>query len=168
MNEAGLSLGSNLGDRVEHLTAARRALAALSATRVVASSRIYETEPVGVSEEWREVTFYNAVVVVESGLSATDFSDAIHTIEDLLGRVRGAERNAPRAIDIDIIYFGSVVSEVESLYLPHPEWAGRRFVCAPLAELRPDLILPGQTESVAEVCKKLPLRPAVAIAATQW
>ncbi len=166
--EAALSLGSNLGDRLGRLTAARDALAALPQTRLLAVSRVWETEPVEVPQAWREAVFLNAVVVVATALSADAFSAAVHGIETALGRVRGPARNVPRAIDIDIVYFGDLASDRPDLRLPHPEWARRRFVCAPLAEVRPDLVLPGQTRPVRAILAALPARPAAAPAALQW
>ncbi len=168
LSEASLSLGSNLGDRFAHLLAARAAVAALPQTRLLASSRIYETEPVDVPEAWRTQGYLNAVIVVETGLTADAFSAAIHAIEESLGRIRGPERNVPRTIDIDILYFGDRASDRADLRLPHPEWARRRFVCAPLADVRPDLILPGQTLPVSAILASLPPRPAAVLAAEQW
>jgi len=168
VSESALSLGSNLGDRLARLRMARDALAALPLTRLVASSRVYETEPVGVPEAWRDAAFLNAVVVVETGLAAAAFSDAIHAVETALGRVRGADRNVPRTIDIDILYFGDLASDRPDLRLPHPKWASRRFVCAPLADVRPGRILPGQTLPVRAILAALLPRPTATPAAEQW
>ncbi len=167
-SESALSLGSNLGDRLGWLQTARDALAALPETRLLASSRVYETEPVEVPEAWRADAFLNAVVVVRTGLTPDAFSDAVHAVEASLGRTRGPERHVPRTVDIDILYVGDLVSDRPVLRLPHPEWARRRFVCAPLADVRPDLILPGQTLPVRAILAALPTRPTAVAAARQW
>ena len=119
-SEAALSLGSNLGDRLARLAAARDALAALPQTRLLAVSRVWETEPVEVPQAWREAVFLNAVVVVETALDADAFSVAVHGVETALGRVRGPVRNAPRAIDIDILYFGDLASDRPDLAAAPP------------------------------------------------
>lgn len=168
VSEVALSLGSNLGDRLGRLTAARDALGALPRTRLLAASRVYETEPVEVPQTWHEDVFLNAVIVVATELEVSAFATAMHEIETALGRVRGPERNAPRAIDIDMIYFGDLICDRPDLRLPHPEWARRRFVCAPLAEVRPDLVLPGQTCSVRTLLAKLPAQPTATPAISQW
>ena len=167
-HEAALSLGSNLGDKLASLTAARAALAALPQTRLLASSRIFETDPVDVPSAWQDAAFFNAVIVVETALAADAFSDAVHAIETTLGRIRGPELNAPRTIDIDILYFDDQSSDHADLRLPHPEWSRRRFVCAPLADVRPDLVLPNQHLSVSAILAALPTYPAAVPALSQW
>jgi 2-amino-4-hydroxy-6-hydroxymethyldihydropteridine diphosphokinase len=166
--EAALSLGSNLGDRLANLCRARLGLAHLPLTSVMASSPVYETEPVDVPECHRSAGFLNAVVVVETRLAVAAFSDAIHALEAELGRRRGSEHHAPRLIDIDIIYFGDLTRTDVALRLPHAEWMRRRFVCAPLADVRPDLVLPGQTQPVRRVLAALPATPSAVLAAEQW
>jgi len=166
--EAALSLGSNLGNRLEHLRRARQGLACLPHSSVTAVSSVYETEPVDVPERYRCAGFLNAVVIVETGLNADAFSDCVHALENQLGRQRGAERHAPRTIDIDIVYMGALTRDAAALRLPHPEWSGRRFVCAPLAELRPDLVLPGTSLTVMQILASLPENPSARPAAEQW
>lgn len=166
--EAALSLGSNLGDRRGYLDRARRGIARLPETVITVVSSIYETEPVDVRACDCAAVFLNAVVVVDTRLDASVFSDAIHSLEDALGRRRGSERHAPRTLDIDIIYFGELLLNQPGLQLPHPAWAERRFVCLPLAEVRPDRVLPGQRLAVREILARLPVAPAVIRAAEQW
>lgn len=163
-----LSLGSNLGDRLAHLARAREALAHLPQTRLVASSRVYITEPVDVPLASSELEFFNAIVILETTLEAHAFSDAVHATEERLGRRRGAERNAPRVIDIDLVCCDSLVMNEPALQLPHPRAHLRRFVCEPLAELRPNLVLPGQLLPIRAILAHLPVTPAVSIAAEQW
>ncbi len=166
--EAVLSLGSNLGDRRAHLLAARAALAALPATRLVACAPLYETEPVDAPADDDRRLYLNTVLVLESALEPEAFSEAMHAIETRLGRVRGPARHAPRPIDIDLVAFGELRRDTPSLRLPHPEAACRRFVLQPLADVRPDLLLPGQSRTVRELLAALPLTPAVAPAKEQW
>lgn len=166
--EAILSLGSNMGDRRAYLIAARDALAQLPGTRLTACAPLYESEPVDVPEAYREAAYLNTIVVVESDLSPEDLSREAHAIEARLGRRRGAERCAPRCIDIDLIACGEAVRDLPALRLPHPRALQRRFVCQPLADVRPDLVLPGAARSVRATLAALPRRPAVRRAAEQW
>jgi 2-amino-4-hydroxy-6-hydroxymethyldihydropteridine diphosphokinase len=167
--EVALSLGSNLGDRLQYLITARKALSVLPDTQLTAYSSIFETDPVDVLEKWQHLAYFNAVVILETSLETFAFSNAVHDIEDRLGRKRCAGKiNAPREIDIDIIYFGDHISQTPTLRLPHPEWHRRRFVCAPLAQLRPDLIITGQTDPVSLILKNLPSTPGARIADEQW
>jgi 2-amino-4-hydroxy-6-hydroxymethyldihydropteridine diphosphokinase len=166
--EAILSLGSNLGDRRAHLIAARDALAKLPATRLTACAPLYETEPVEVPAAYRGAAYLNTIVVLETGLAPEELSREAHAIEARLGRRRGAERCAPRCIDIDLIACGDAVRELPELRLPHPRALRRRFVCQPLADVRPDLVLPGAARSVRATLAALPRRPAARRAARQW
>ena len=89
-------------------------------------------------------------------MELTAFSDAIHKIEADMGRVRGEDRNAPRTIDIDILYAGNITRSDGILDLPHPKWAHRRFVLQPLADVRPFLHLPGESRVISDILKALP------------
>lgn len=129
-----LSLGSNLPPREAHLAAARAALDALPGTRLVQASRILETEPVDVPDEFAHLKFLNQVVLVETTLEVHDFSRRMHAIEDDLGRVRTV-RNGPRTIDLDLIAFDDLTLDEPDLILPHPRARQRAFVMEPLAEL---------------------------------
>jgi 2-amino-4-hydroxy-6-hydroxymethyldihydropteridine diphosphokinase len=163
-----LSLGSNLGDRRANLQAAHDALAARPGIRIVARAPIYETEPVGVPDRYRAIRYYNTILVVDSELAPEDCSDAVHAIEARLGRRRGAKRNVPRLIDIDLIACGAARRDTPALRLPHPEAIRRRFVLQPLADVCSDLVLPGQALTVRELLAELPPTPAVALAGEQW
>lgn len=170
MTEAGFSLGSNLGDRLGFLRQAVRSLAAVPGVRLVAQSPVYETEPVGVKPEHRHLSYLNAVVVMESGYAAVQWLERIKEIEQALGRVRGADRYAPRTLDIDLIYHGTDMLDSQALVVPHPRWATRRFVVQPLADVRPDLILPGAPQSVRAVRDALSRVPgeSVRLFAREW
>ena len=160
--EAAIGLGSNLGDRLANLREAAVRLAALSGVVRVAKSSVYETEPVDVPAEFASLRFLNAVAVFEVEMPVEAWSDAVHAIEDALLRARTGVRHAPRTIDLDLLYFGAVVLDRPHLRLPHPQCVSRRFVCEPLAELRPRLVLPGASRTVAEILAALPAAPRVA------
>ena len=154
-HESGFSLGSNLNDRIAHLRAARDALAALPDVRLVAQSAIYETEPVGVRPEYRHLKFLNAVVILEASMDPHAWLREIGRIETALGRVRTADRFAPRTVDIDLLYCGRAHVGDGAAVVPHPRWAERRFVVRPLADVRPDLCLPGLQRTVSGVLEGL-------------
>jgi 2-amino-4-hydroxy-6-hydroxymethyldihydropteridine diphosphokinase len=126
-----VSLGSNLGDRLGSLVAAREALAALPATTVVAASRIYETAP---QDHEEQPAFLNQVLCLETGLQPRDLLAEGQRIESEHGRERGL-RFGPRSLDVDILLFEDVESEEPELMLPHPRMLRRAFVLVPLAEI---------------------------------
>ncbi len=128
---AFVSLGANLGERAAALRAALTALAALPGTTVVASSRVYETEPQDLPDQ---PAFLNQVVCLETALSPPQLLAAAQRIEDTAGRVRDV-RFGPRTLDVDILLFEGVESAEPELTLPHPRLWQRAFVLVPLAEL---------------------------------
>lgn len=135
---AYLGLGSNLGDRLEHLREAVRLLDVEPAVEVVRSSRVYETEPVGPPQP----VYLNAVVEVRAEGTARDLLEACRRVEDALGRVR-AERWGPRTIDVDVLTFDEETIDEPDLVVPHPRMHERGFVLVPLGELDTDPMLPG-------------------------
>jgi 2-amino-4-hydroxy-6-hydroxymethyldihydropteridine diphosphokinase len=146
-----LGLGSNVGDRRGHLEAAVRELPA-HGVQVIASSSVYETEPVGLVLDQRE--FYNACLRVETDLGAEQLLDACKAVERVLGREPGGVRHGPRPIDVDVLLLGDEQFESDRLTLPHAEVTTRRFVLVPLLELDPDLTLPDGTR-LADALKAL-------------
>jgi 2-amino-4-hydroxy-6-hydroxymethyldihydropteridine diphosphokinase len=134
-----LGLGSNVGDRRGHLQAAVDALPG-HGVRVLASSSVYDTEPVG--EVLDQPEFLNAVVRVETALEPLELLDACKVVERELGRSGGGIRHGPRPIDVDVLLLGDVLFESERLRLPHAEVTSRRFVLVPLLEVTPDATLP--------------------------
>ncbi len=134
-----LGLGSNLGDRLANLGRAVELLAAEAGVRVVRSSRVYETEPVGGPEQ---PPYLNAVIEVETDLGPRELLAACQRVEAALGRVR-AERWGPRTIDVDVLTYGDARISEPGLEVPHPRMHERGFVLVPLAELDPDPPLPG-------------------------
>ncbi len=159
--EAALSLGSNLGDRLQWLEQACALIASNPDIRIIATSPVYDTEPCGAPEAFSALNYLNMVAIVETSLTSLVFSDAIHAIEFLLGRCRSGKPNHPRNIDIDIICYGSLSMHTPSLILPHPRAHLRRFVLQPLSDLRPNMVLAGQTSTVTELLSGLPETPRV-------
>ena len=139
MTPGFLGLGSNVGDRRAHLEAAVRELPG-HGVRVVASSSVYETQPVGLVLDQRE--FYNACLRVETMLDPEGLLDVCKAVERTLGRVAGGVRHGPRPIDVDVLLLGDTQFVSERLTLPHPEVTSRRFVLVPLLELDPGLTVP--------------------------
>ena len=134
-----LGLGSNVGDRLENLRAARDALP----VAVIASSSVYETEPQG--DVLDQPDFLNACIAIETELGPEELLDACKAVERELGRAPGGVRHGPRPIDVDVLLLGGLEHRSERLTLPHPEVTSRRFVLAPLLELDPELALPDGT-----------------------
>jgi len=135
-----LGLGSNVGDRRENLQAAIEDLWTHDVV-VLASSSVYETEPVGEVLDQRD--FYNACVRIETPLDPEGLLDACKAVERALGRQPGGVRHGPRPIDVDVLLLEGVEHESERLRLPHREVTTRRFVLVPLLELDPDLEVTG-------------------------
>jgi 2-amino-4-hydroxy-6-hydroxymethyldihydropteridine diphosphokinase len=144
VTRAVLALGSNLGDRAGTMLQAVRRIAEVDGVELLAASTFHESvavKPDGPDES--APGYLNAVVIIETALEPQPLLDAVHEIEDDLGRVRG-ERWADRTIDIDIVTFGDLQSATETLVLPHPRAAERDFVLAPWLEVDPDAELPGR------------------------
>jgi 2-amino-4-hydroxy-6-hydroxymethyldihydropteridine diphosphokinase len=134
MTLAYVGLGANLGDRDESI---RKAAELIGAARI---STIRETEPWGVTDQ---PPFLNAVAEVEWAESARELLERLLEVERDLGRVRDGSRWGPREIDLDLLVFGDEVIDEPGLTVPHPELRARLFVLEPLAELAPDLDVPG-------------------------
>lgn len=137
-----LGLGSNEGDRLENLRAARDALGR-HGVEVLASSSVYETAPQG--ELTDQADFLNACLRVRTELGPDELLDASKAVERELGREPGGPRHGPRPIDVDVLLLGDLEHRSERLSLPHPEVTSRRFVLEPLVELDPGLALPDGT-----------------------
>lgn len=134
-----LGLGSNIGDRRAHLQAAVAALPQRG-VQVLASSAVYETEPVGLVLDQRE--FFNACLRIETELDPEPLLDACKDVERAVGRQAGGVRHGPRVIDVDVLLLDDVVYSSSRLTLPHPQVSSRRFVLVPLLELDSELALP--------------------------
>jgi 2-amino-4-hydroxy-6-hydroxymethyldihydropteridine diphosphokinase len=162
VTRAAIALGANLGDRAATVLSATRAVADLAGVELVALSAVYETDPVGGPEG--QPPFLNAVLVVETGLTAGELLDALHRIEDAHGRVREV-RWGPRTLDLDLLAFGEVVSTDPALTLPHPRAHERAFVLVPWADADPSFDVPG-LGTVAELLGQLPLADRAAVRPT--
>lgn len=152
---AYLSLGSNVGDRAQQLRDAQARLSA--AGRVVASSSLYETEPVEFTEQsW----FLNCAVALETEKTPQVLMSTILGIEQEMGR-RRVQKKGPRSIDIDILLFGGAVIDSPELTVPHPAMHQRRFVLEPLAEIASEVQHPLLRKTIRELCDALPEGQAV-------
>jgi 2-amino-4-hydroxy-6-hydroxymethyldihydropteridine diphosphokinase len=154
---AYVGLGSNLGDRAASL---REALAGLAATpgvaRVVASA-VYETEPVGPPQR----RYLNAVAALDTTLGPAALLARLLELERAAGRRRGAERNAPRTLDLDLLLVGDACLDTPELVLPHPRLHERAFVLVPLAELAADVVHPRLGLRIDALLARLPDRGGV-------
>lgn len=151
---AWVALGSNLGDSARALMAASKRLASLSLQPLRCSS-IWETAPVACPPG--SPSFLNAVVelVPAADWSAEDLLDELQALERAFGRRPKQVLNEPRPLDLDLIAFGAHQCRSARLILPHPRAVRRRFVLAPLAEIAPGLVLPGQTKSIRQLLAEL-------------
>lgn len=145
-----LSLGSNLGQREEHLREAQARLGPVG--RVVKISSFYETEAVEFTDQpW----FLNCAVEIETTMDAEQLMAAILRIEQEMGR-RRVQKKGPRLIDIDILLFGDEVVCSNELTIPHPAMQERRFVLEPLAEIAPEVVHPIFKKTIREMLDALP------------
>jgi 2-amino-4-hydroxy-6-hydroxymethyldihydropteridine diphosphokinase len=156
MPTAYIALGSNLtseyGDRAQTLAEATKRLGSLG--KIVASSSLYETEPVGYHEQ---PAFLNAVLALETKLEPLALLRGLLAIERELGRDRShGVVNGPRTLDLDLLLLGDGVVVGEELTLPHPAFTQRRFVLAPLAEIAPQLRHPLRGSTMEELLAQLP------------
>ena len=157
MRRCVFSLGSNLGDRLAMLESACDYLAdVFGGLRL---SQVYETEPVGCPEG--SPSYLNACVEVETDMPAEEILELCLRIEQELGRTRSGEYGEARTCDIDLICCGSETSQSATLTLPHPRAHEREFVLRPLCDIDPQLILPGQAQTAAQLLAALPAGPAV-------
>lgn len=128
-----------MGDRLAHLREAAGMMGESHGVRIKRLSSVYETEPVGVVEQ---ADFYNMVIEIETELSPRELLGLAHEIEASLKRKQEV-RWGPRTIDIDILLYDELAIDEEGLKIPHSEMLNRAFVLIPLAEIEPDILLPG-------------------------
>ena len=138
MNTAYVALGANIGEPAATVLAAFTALAILPESRVLRTSSLYRTTPVGLRNQ---PDFINAAAALETALSAEALLDALLDLEVRFGRHR-RDRNGPRTLDLDLLLYDDIELELPRLTLPHPRLHLRAFVLYPLAEVAPGITLP--------------------------
>ncbi len=148
---AYVAVGSNLGDRWARLAQAARALRAAPGVAVVRGSRAWDTAPLGPPQP----RYLHAVLELETTRTPASLLALLRGIEDAAGRVRHVRWGA-RTLDLDLLVVGDRIVREPALTVPHPEIARRRFVLAPLAELHPELVVPGTGLSVSRLLEDAP------------
>ncbi len=150
----GIALGSNLGDRVANLRQGLELLLGrLPEAQLLACGQVYETEPVDCAPGTS--AFLNTVLEVAAACTPEEMHAHLQAVEQQLGRLAQRERNAPRTLDLDLLYADNTVSAGPELILPHPRLHLRRFVLQPLADIRPGLTLPGLGGNVSALLGSL-------------
>jgi 2-amino-4-hydroxy-6-hydroxymethyldihydropteridine diphosphokinase len=145
MPRAFVGLGANLGDPAAQLAAALEAIGRVPNTRMVKTSSLYRTAPIGYATQ---PDFVNAVAQIETELAPADLLRALQAIEADAGRARTFP-NAPRTLDLDLLLYDGLTIRERGLEVPHPRMHERAFVLAPLAEIAPDIEIPGQGRASA-------------------
>ena len=146
-----IGLGGNLDAPADRVRRAREALAGHEDIQEVAFSNLYKSRPLGPKDQ---PDYVNAVMAIETRLEPLPLLDLLQSIESLEGRVRLGERWGPRTLDLDLLIYGDQVIQHPRLLVPHPGLAVREFVLHPLAEILPDLEVPGlgRIRELAEQC----------------
>ncbi len=148
-----LGIGSNLGDRAANIEKALMFLKEHEEIKVLSISAMIETEPVGGRQQGK---FLNGAIKIDTDLMPLDLLSQLKMIERRLGRVKTEELNAPRPMDLDILFYDDVVIiEGKSLTIPHPGLAERYFVLKPLSEIAPDFMHPRLNKTIKELCEVL-------------
>lgn len=150
MATATIGIGSNLGDRHAHIQHAFQSLATLPDTRVIATSSVYETAPVGPVEQGM---FLNAAAALETRLPPLELLAGLQRIEAAAGRAGKEDRVrwGPRELDMDILFYDHLTLTLSGLVIPHPQLHKRWFVLKPLADVAPDFIHPELGKSITEL-----------------
>jgi len=138
MHKVYLSLGGNIGDKAGNFSKAHK-LVSKTLGSITKISSVYESPAWGFHSDDK---FWNQVVLIETGHSPESLLENIHQIEDIYGRKRGNETYSSREMDIDILYYNSLILKTGSLIIPHPLIQQRKFVLVPLVEIAPDFVHP--------------------------
>ncbi len=155
--KAFIGVGSNLGVPAENCEKAIRFLKTMAEIEVVVQSCLYESEPVGKTDQsW----FINAVVEIRTSLTPEALLDAVLKVEKDLGRER-REKWGPRIIDLDLLAYEDHVISTDDLTLPHPEMTKRRFVLLPLSEFAGNYLHPVENKTIYDLLQELPKNPQV-------
>ena len=166
--EIGISLGSNKEDRVKYLQLARNMICSEMKAQLKIQSSIYETSPVDVKKEYQNRFYLNSFIIISTDIEIENIWIFSDKIEKKLGRVRTNEINIPREIDIDIIYIDQKIINTKFLIVPHPRWNKRMFVLRSFQEVRPNLILPLQNQSVKKIYENLNSTEDVKLFKKEW
>lgn len=156
MNRTYLLLGSNMGNSHQQLATAQKYIEKMIGP-IIRYSSCYQTAAWGKTDQ---PDFLNQVIIVETGLTAPATMEAILSIEKKMGRLR-TEKNAPRIIDIDILFFNKAIIDEPQLQVPHPQIQNRRFVLIPLNELSANFIHPVSQKSIHQLLRICPDKLAV-------
>jgi 2-amino-4-hydroxy-6-hydroxymethyldihydropteridine diphosphokinase len=150
----GIALGSNIENRLANLREGCKRVCALHEPGPpIRASSIYDTDPVAC--EPGTMPYLNAVLEINFTGPPVALLDLLLEIEKSMGRPSKRPRNSPRTIDLDVLYSGNLVLNNPEIIIPHPRLHQRRFVLTPLAEISPDLVLPGQMRSVRNILAEL-------------
>lgn len=152
--QAIIALGSNMGQSIETLTEALKAINNIDGVTIVKASSLYRTKPVGYLDQ---DDFINAVIELEISILPMDLYDNLAKIELDFGRVR-LIKNGPRTLDLDVISCDNLLSDDPKLILPHPRAQERAFVIVPMSEIVPNLVFADSKLSVLQVLAKLPVK----------
>ena len=161
MTRAYVGMGANVGDRLAALLAAAAALDAREDTSVVSASPVYETEALVLPGAAPQPDHLNAVLALDTALAPLALLRVLRAIERASGRDPAAPRWSPRPLDLDVLLYGARLLATPALTVPHPGLAERRFVLRPLADLAPDLVVPGTGRTVAQMLAATPDRSRV-------
>ena len=151
-HSAIISVGSNMGEKLENCRRAIEAMGQIKSTRVAACSRFYKTAPVDyLDQDW----FVNAAVQLDTRLAPRELLEALHDIQRRAGRTRDPIRFGPRVIDLDIIFYNAAVIETPALVVPHPRMHKRRFVLQPICDIDPSIVHPVIKKSVRHLLERI-------------
>jgi 2-amino-4-hydroxy-6-hydroxymethyldihydropteridine diphosphokinase len=152
MTKVFLSIGANTGDRAGAIKKAIGLILAEDGIADAGRGRFYETEPQGTKDQpW----FLNTAIAIDTDKPPAELLDFLKVVEKAVGRV-GGEGGGPRALDIDIVFYGTQSVNEPGLEIPHPRALGRRFVMAPMADIAPDFVYPAIGKTVSELLNGIP------------
>lgn len=161
-----IAVGSNLGDRIDHLRAGIAAITGLDGVEITAVSALYETAPVGGPEQ--QGPYLNAALRVVTTRKAADLLADLHRIEADRNRVRRI-RWGPRTLDLDLLVHGNTIIDTTELHVPHPRQHERRFVLVPVCDVAPDVIHPVLNRRMSDLLADLDVIDGdLTVVAQQW